>query len=803
MIVTRPPSFSASRLLLGAVCIAAVLLAVADRGQVDADVGDSDRLGFSLGKVEWITRNVVIGDPIPVCSTDYPVATQAAIARWNTALGITAFMWLQGVSDCDDLEIPDDGWDPMAGVVRVTVSQGTEPVWDEGKRYYRGSIVTPEPGRVIQCRFGEDENLRGIAEVCVGFDHMGFNPEDSDGNSKWQTYYGRAEIVMHTWTQDGNSAHLIRNIAHELGHILGLADYYCDVPGYKPNISDDHPDRIDPRDIARYPNPRTLMNSWSARNECNPVNGAPTARDLEDYRTVYTPAAVTGLKAQAVFNAVWLSWNQDAVFVESGFEIQRQVGSGWVEAGSVDAANATVAVVEGHAGRQQYRIVARTKALPAGPPARGVEHGHAHGAASSPVSVPVGSTLFSLLLVSVTSNAATVSWTPLDTAQQYVAKSTRGANCDAAGEEETITLSSSDAAEGASGAAGTTVTHSFSGLEPSTAYRLCVRAVRTIEGFVLYSKWTEKSATTEPLPKLTVTVRPASVSCQTGSTVSISWRISGGTAPYAVKVGGVASSGTSKTVTCRSSAGTQTVTVSATDSSSPQLSGSATVTLTVTNPPPPPPPPPDPITCLSGRKPGPATYSGGCNPVQASSLLSAVMRANSDICAIRRWRPGTDWVLYGVVDGRIVPGSVNYQIRIGDSLWLARCPSTSDGASGASSAEPPECSDALKPASGPTMIDADSTDCATVRGGGAVQISRGDYTLNLTLSAERDWWVFAPTSYHDNRSGAFIFLDLTSGAWLALNPADGTELARHTPAAAEGLPALLDAIAASPSTPAK
>ena len=43
---------------------------------------------------------------------------------------------------------------------------------------------------------------------------------------------------------------------------------------------------------------------------------------------------------------------------------------------------------------------------------------------------------------------------------------------------------------------------------------------------------------------------------------------------------------------------------------------------------------------------------------------------------------------------------------------------------------------------------------------------------------------------------------MNSGGWIALNPADGSELARHAPADAEGLPALLDAIAASASAPA-
>ena len=60
---------------------------------------------------------------------------------------------------------------------------------------------------------------------------------------------------------------------------------------------------------------------------------------------------------------------------------------------------------------------------------------------------------------------------------------------------------------------------------------------------------------------------------------------------------------------------------------------------------------------------------------------------------------------------------------------------------------------------------------AIVRGGGATQVTDGSHTL-----------------------------DLTTGGWLALNPATAAELARHTPTDAADLPALLDAIAASVPT---
>ncbi len=191
----------------------------------------------------------------------------------------------------------------------------------------------------------------------------------------------------------------------------------------------------------------------------------------------------------------------------------------------------------------------------------------------------------------------------------------------------------------------------------------------------------------KPLPKLTVTVRPPTASCYTNGSVSISWAVSGGTARYAVKVGGVAVSGNRKTVTCQARAGRQTVTVSATDSSTPQRSGSAAVTLTVSNPPSP------PLRqwreCLTNTTPGTVvTYRGlsGCGPVLASLLTRNVRAVRPEVCGIRRWRNG-EWgnSYFLPVDGHNIPGSQDFTINVGDTLALYRCELS--GAAGATGAE--------------------------------------------------------------------------------------------------------------------
>ncbi len=107
------------------------------------------------------------------------------------------------------------------------------------------------------------------------------------------------------------------------------------------------------------------------------------------------------------------------------------------------------------------------------------------------------------------------------------------------------------------------------------------------------------------------------------------------------------------------------------------------------------------------------------------------------------------------------------------------------------------CTEAAKPESGAIPVDLAGETCVIVRGGGGVSVALGTNTLTLTLPAARDWLVFAAPQSSADAESAFWFLDLTTGGRIVLSPSDGSELERHIPADAAGLPALLDAIAAS------
>ena len=833
-----------------------------------------------------ITRNLVKGESLTVCSTDFWEATKTAVDRWNTALSREVLTLLEKDSmKCQNARA-GNGWLPKNGVKAVFVSVGEQTTHPRtGKSVVRGDVLV-------------DRYCPATSYACVRQDHVEEHPSD------WRTRYGRLEVIVNptkfchdTGMPGGNSQctntrdddDLRHLITHELGHALSLGDYRCNY--YEYGMTNPHPDFI---------SEKTIMDTrWLPA--CDPENGRPTDHDKNDYVKIYTPSVVTvdghGADGRPVDEpkvdgqTVTLYWNQSTVFVESDFEIQRKNGAIWEMEEIADANAESITLTNQPGGEQLYRIRARTLALcPAGEDCRQVrKHFYGDPSAEITVSVPLP-TPTDLTVTARTLFSLTLNWTAGVGASFHEVKATTHTNCE---ESETYDTPDPD----------TATSHPFPDLMSSTIYRLCVRSVRTVgdvsvksawvgisaatgvklaapstrfisssdiatnivtlrwskvadadgyevkrtEGsgettieslpetarsrefkgllpnkpYTFYvratlstdsavtSAWASRSATTSTAPPPTPPTAPtpsalslnASVNpmrCYPEAEVSVEWRISGGSGSARVMVGDETVTTSPTSVACQKTAtNRQEIIVRAWDGNNSARFVLATTVLS----------PPPPSTCLSSTALGYATYGTNCGAVKASDLFPVVVAANSDACALWHWRDGA-WLGYSVSDDGqlIIPGSVDYTINPGGllSLMSGDCDvvSGSGGAGGASSGEPPSCPDALKPSSGPTVIDADSTDCATVRGGGAVQISRDDYTLNLTLPSDRDWWALAPTSYHGNPSGAFLFVDLSSGGWLALNPATAAELARHIPADADGLPAHLNAIAASASVPA-
>ncbi len=155
----------------------------------------------------WITRNLIDGNPIPVCSDDYPTATQGAIHRWNTALGIEAFATSES---CITEDMGVGAWDLSAGIISVTVSRGN---WirttSAGNTVYEGKLETTKDGEVKRVRCSSHGG-------CGGADERGQN--ETEENEDWRSYHGRAQVIMNPVAHptDGDSADLLRGITHEL-----------------------------------------------------------------------------------------------------------------------------------------------------------------------------------------------------------------------------------------------------------------------------------------------------------------------------------------------------------------------------------------------------------------------------------------------------------------------------------------------------------------------------------------------------------------------------------------------------------
>ena len=74
--------------------------------------------------------------------------------------------------------------------------------------------------------------------------------------------------------------------------------------------------------------------------------------------------------------------------------------------------------------------------------------------------------------------------------------------------------------------------------------------------------------------------------------------------------------------------------------------------------------PPSPAEALTRRAPGGVSVWLGEGQTTASALLAGIPHATS----IRTLRAGL-WLRYSVVDGRLIPGSIDFIVRTGDILW--------------------------------------------------------------------------------------------------------------------------------------
>lgn len=145
---------------------------------------EADHKEAGLSKSVVIARNLVIGDPIDVCSDAYPAATKIAISHWNDFLSIVAFRWkANDLSQCEK----------------------------------------------------ESNSSQGISSLIVSNDHDTAKRTSRDIR-EWHTFYNQFHVHMDPvkYPQNNTGDELVLVVTHELGHVLGLGDYECktaqDIP---------------------------------------------------------------------------------------------------------------------------------------------------------------------------------------------------------------------------------------------------------------------------------------------------------------------------------------------------------------------------------------------------------------------------------------------------------------------------------------------------------------------------------------------------------------------------------------------
>lgn len=877
-------------LAMALVILASALATMSRPVPVAADLGDGHTRAYPLNQFPQpppepedrrkrqlekgrITRNLVDGKSLDVCSDVFPAATAIAIDRWNNALSREVLTFKGGLSECQSPS-SSASWDPQVGVdaVFVTVGATTAPTT------FRGTILTHK-----ECA----GNPRAPF-ACVRQDHV----EGHGG--VWRTRYGRVEVIVNpkkfcrdfvglrvipfpipnptlpecNVTQVDNDLLLL--LTHELGHALSLGDYFCNH--YEEMTGKKHPDFVGW-------NEKTIMNAFLfQRRACNPTptissNGSPTKRDVDDYTTIYTPAAVV-VDGKPVIDGrtVTLEWDQSEVFVESEFEVQREIGETWLVLATVPPNEMSATLTNQPGGVQRYQIVARTMALPTEQ-----MHRHAHGPASNIVEAAIQlTTPTNVRVTSRTATSLTLEWTYVSGASRYqLRRIAPSASCD--GAVQTATTGRSQ---------------TFHRLDADTRYRLCVRAVLDTNASVA-SEWASTLATT----KTQQLAKPGSPSAgsATTSTLTLSWsavddedlgeyevKRSGSSTmwkvdaedtsyeftglstytPYTLSVRVLPKSGSDRTPSGWASASARTA--------RPQRPEPYSYNVVVTSPtqnrtwfgP--------NLTCFIITEARQRTDVYWVSYYWSSTTVSWVPRTSllwqgawgdwyevsRTVCMFARsasngwivgagvyelvwpeqsvqftvpaeatvelnWRKrgsGEDAAVFSVAAGAelvVTPEMLDEDAvtglaestdptlsAIAASLQLVDADADSADAGAVGGASDEGCADATKPESGATEVDLADGVCMIVEGGGEVRIADSTQTLTLTLTSGRDWAVLAEPHSGESDDDAFWLIDLTTGGWVALNPADGAELARHAPADAEGLPALLDAIAASASAPA-
>ena len=316
-----------------------------------------------------IVRNVILGDPIPVCTDVVPLSALAAVQRWNDFFDRAMNKQVFKLKQVDN---------------SFSVYGANDPA----------------------CKTEQTDNALGIGSVlieedsmaCGGFACITLTTRAPD--AAWDTYVG--QLVIHLGNQvtdhmgvvivepvEDDVDRVTNSITHELGHVFGLANWKCGTASEvasNPDVYTMDPTVMGPKGGACRANEPTPPRLVSAPR-----------RDETDYQNSYIPAPPIidkNASGPGGANEAIIAWDAFNVHVESEFAVERKNANGaWERVGARHPAlplppttpplsallggsalqPARITLTGQTPGKNTYRVVSLTRAplQPATPPASG------------------------------------------------------------------------------------------------------------------------------------------------------------------------------------------------------------------------------------------------------------------------------------------------------------------------------------------------------------------------------------------------------------------------------------------------
>lgn len=275
----------------------------------------------SFLKRDHIARNIVIGEPIRVC-TQYPNATQDAADKWRDGLRGAGYISATTVP----FEVVSTGTN-FASIIGACPPHSGKPDKNDSFRTVKvKSVIILEGDHDDEPSPDADENSEDflVNDFCANTEAYACVKDMSShkSNAPFYSFFGRMRIMMSdaerpvlydTYHNSADSDEqkkyrlLTRTITHELGHIFGFGDHPC------------------PPEPGPYEDSIMVCSHSMAPSEIR-------ALDLANYRNAYEPGAVESVDAETPVARLHADggkfvaeFSADNVHVAQHFELSRGV----------------------------------------------------------------------------------------------------------------------------------------------------------------------------------------------------------------------------------------------------------------------------------------------------------------------------------------------------------------------------------------------------------------------------------------------------------------------------------------------